>query len=233
MIKFLKRYVFHNIGLKALSLLIAVLLWMAVARNPVTEIAVNVPIEFQHVPDSLEISTEHIPEVQIRVRGPERLVHELDRGEVHATIDLAGARPGERTYDLTGKQINVPQGVEVTQVVPSQFRVSFDRRASKQVEVRPRVIGTFASGYRIAKVEADPARVTIIGPEKRVHSIENALTDPVDATGVVGRASFTTNIYVADPLVRIARPKGIRVTVTTEKTGRHGVGPVASAEKHQ
>lgn len=231
MITFIRRYVLNNIGLKLVSLLIAVLLWMAFARNPVTEIAINVPIELQHVPDQLEISSEHIPEVQIRVRGPERVVHRLDPTEVHAAIDLAGARPGERTYDLTGRQISTPQGVEVVQVVPSQFRVSFDRRATKKVDVRPRVIGTFASGYRIDEVVADPSEVTIVGPEKRVTEIENAITDPVDATGVVGRATFTTNIYVADPLVRIARPGPIHVTVTTEKMGKQGSGQATSAEQ--
>lgn len=231
MITFLRRYVLNNIGLKLLSLLIAVLLWMAFARNPVTEVAINVPIELQHVPDQLEISSEHIPQVQIRLRGPERLVQQLNPSQVHAAIDLAGARPGERTFDLAGNQISVPQGVEVVQVVPSQFRVSFDSRATRQVAVRPRVIGTFATGFRISEVVANPPEVTIVGPEKRVKEIENAITDPVDATGVVGRATFTTNVYVPDPLVRIARPGPIHVTVTTEKTGRNIAGPPTAAEQ--
>lgn len=231
MITFLRRYVLNNIGLKFLSLLIAVLLWLAFARNPITEVAINVPIELQHVPDQLEISSERIPQVQIRLRGPERLVHQMNEGEVHATLDLAGARPGERTYDLTSRQITVPSGVEVVQVVPSQFRVSFDRRGTKLVDIRPRVIGTFASGFRIAEVSANPSQVTIVGPAKRVEEIENAITDPVDATGVVGRATFMTNVYVADPLVRIARPGPIHVTVTTEKTAKHASETPATAEQ--
>lgn len=225
MITFIRRYVLNNLGLKLLSLLIAVLLWMAFARNPVTEIAINVPIELQHVPEQLEISSEHIPQVQIRLRGPERLVRQLSESQVHAAIDLAGARPGERTYDLTGRQISLPQGVEVVQVVPSQFRVSFDSRTTRQVAVRPRVIGTFATGFRISEVLANPSEVTIVGPEKRVNDIENAITDPVDASGVVGRTTFTTNVFVADPLVRIVRPGPIHVTVTTEKTGMRSSGP--------
>jgi YbbR domain-containing protein len=220
MISFLRRHVFHNLGLKLVSIAAAALLWLAVARNPVTEAAVNVPLEFQHVPDNLEISSEHIPEVQIRVRGPERLVHDVNQSEVHVVIDLAGARPGDRSYDLGTREIRVPRGVEVVQVVPSQFRISFDRRASRQIEVRPRVIGTFASGFYIASVSADPREITIMGPEKRVNAIEHAVTDPVDATGVVGQATFTTHLYVPDPLVRLVRPEAVHVTVVTEKAGR-------------
>ena len=49
------------------------------------------------------------------------------------------------------------------------------------------------------------------------------MTDPVDATGVVGKATFTTHVYVTDPLVRVHTPATIRVIVDTAKTpGRAG-----------
>ncbi|HET7184425.1 MAG TPA: CdaR family protein [Terriglobales bacterium] len=214
---FLRKYVFHNFGLKLLSLVVAVLLWLAVTRDPVAEIALNVPIEFHNAPEHLEISSETIPQVLVRVRGPVREVRDLSPSEVHAIIDLARVQPGERTYDLAPKRIRVPDGVEVVQAVPSQIRINFDRRESRQVEVKPRVIGTFASGYRIEKVVPVPQSVTIVGPAGHVQAVETAITDPVDASGVVGVATFVTHAYVSDPLVRLADPSPIRVTVTTEK----------------
>jgi len=222
MINFLRRYVFYNFWLKVISLAAAVLLWVAVARDPIAEVAVTVPIEFTHVPENLEISSEKIPEAQIRVRGPGRQVRNLAQSEVHAVIDLAGARPGERTYDLAGPQIRVPREVEVVQVVPTQLHINFDKRDTREVAVRPRVIGTFAAGFHIVQVIADPPQVGIVGPQKRVDSIDAAITDPVDATGVVGFATFTTHVYVPDPLVRVVHPSVVRVTVITEKpeTGR-------------
>src|SRR4051812_22981246 len=104
----LRKHVFHNGGLKVFSLFLAVLLWLAVAHDPKAEIAVNVPIEFQHVPESLEISSETIPQAQIRVRGPARAIRELAQAEIHPVIDLTGVTPGERTFDLTVKQIQLP-----------------------------------------------------------------------------------------------------------------------------
>jgi YbbR domain-containing protein len=215
---FLRKYVFHNFALKLLSLGVAVLLWMAVTRDPVAEVALNVPIEFHNAPEHLEISSETIPQVQVRVRGPVREVRDLSAAEVHAVIDLANVQPGERTYDLSPALIHVPDGVQVVQAVPSQIRISFDRRESRQVEVKPRVMGTFASGYRIEQVTALPQSVTIVGPATNVQGVEAAITDPVDASGVVGTATFLTHAYVSDPLVRLADPSPIRVTVTTEKS---------------
>lgn len=218
------RHLFDHALLKLLSLLIAIAIWWGVAHDPVIEVGVTAPIEFHNVPDALEISSETIPQAQIRVRGPARVLRELVQTEIHPSIDLQGATSGERTYELSSKQIQLPQEVEVIQIVPSTFRVQFDTRATKQVEVRPRVIGTFASGYRILQATAEPDHVTIIGPAKRVAAIENAITDPVDASGVIGRASFTTHAYISDPLVRFVNPGPIRIIVTTEKTSsRAGV----------
>jgi diadenylate cyclase len=226
MIKFLQAYVFHNFGLKLLSLAAAVLLWMAVAHDPVAEVAVTVPIEFHHVPEDLEISSEAIPQAQIRIRGPARLVRTLSDAEIHAVIDLNGARAGDRTYDLTASQIRVPYDVEVVQVVPTQLRISFDERATRAVKIQPRVLGTFATGIHIAEIKTDPAQITVAGPKKRVNAIDSAITDPVDASGVVGHATFSTHAFVSDPLVRVVRPEPIRVTVITEKIGGSREGAI-------
>ena len=214
---FLRKYVLHNLGLKIVSLIAAVLLWFAVTREPVAEVAITVPVEFHNSPEHLEISTESIPAVQVRVRGPVRELRELSPSEVHAVIDLEQTKPGERTYDLNPKRIHVPDGIEVVQAVPSQMRLTFDASMTKQIEVKPRVIGTFASGFRIDQVTAMPNKITIIGPASHVQGVEAAVTDPVDATGVVGSATFTTHAYVSDPLVRLADPNPIHVTVTTQK----------------
>ena len=79
------------------------------------------------------------------------------------------------------------------------------------------MLGTFASGVHMGKITVDPPMVTIVGPEKRVNGIDAAITDPVDASGVVDEATFTTHVYVPDPLVRISKPEQVHVTVTAVK----------------
>ena len=117
----------------------------------------------------------------------------------------------------------MPRNVKVLQIVPSQFHISFDRSATRSVPIQPRVIGTLLSGYGITDVAADPSTITIVGPERRVNAIQAAMTDPVDATGIVGKATFTTHAYVTDPLVRVHSPEPIHVTVSTAKiSGRAG-----------
>jgi len=214
---FLRRYVLHNLGLKLVSLALAVGLWLAVARDPMAEVAVNVPIEFHNMPENLEISAENIPTAQIRLRGPQHIVHQLRSSDVYVEVELGGLKPGERTFDLTDRQIHRPAGLEVVQVVPSQVHFAFDDRLARQVPVQPRVVGSFAAGYQISQVSADPAVVTITGPKKRVEAVETATTDPVDVSGAMNRATFVRHAYVSDPLVQVSDPSSVRVTVIMQK----------------
>ncbi len=216
---FFQRIFVHNVSLMLVSLLLAIGLWMAVARDPIAEIEVRIPIEFENLPDKLEIDSANSTEVQIRVRGPERVIHRLQAADVHAEINLATVRPGERTFDLSSSQIHVPEDLEVVQIIPGQFHLSFDDRESRKVEVRPRVTGTFASGMRVSQVVADPPDIMITGPRRRVEAVEAAITDPVDATGVMTRATFVTHAYVTDPLIQVAHPTSIRVTISMEGSG--------------
>ena len=220
MITFLRRYVFHNFGLKIMSLLLATALWLIISRDErPAEVAVRAPIVFQNVPPNLEISSESAPEAQIRVRGPERVIRQLRSNEVQAEIDLADATAQERTFDLTAQQVRHPRELAVVQVVPSQLHLAFDTRLTRDVEVHPRVTGNFANGEQIVKVDSDPARVTITGPRHHVEKIDAATTDPIDATGTRGSAVFTTNVYVPDPLVQVDQATSIRVTVVVQRVG--------------
>lgn len=226
-----QRYVLHNLALKVIALVSAVLLWSAVAREPMVETAYSVPIELHQMPPSLEITTTGIPLAQVRLRGPERRIRQLTTSDVHPVINLAGSGTGEHTYDLTASQVNVPYSIEVVQVTPSEIRIGLDRSLVRQVEIRPRVTGRFEPGSGVVSVTADPSTITVVGPEARVRAADTAITDPIDVSGVHGTASFITNAYVPDPLVRELKPEQIHVTVITGPIPQEGQRPSAQHRK--
>src|SRR5258708_39879062 len=164
MMSLLQRWVLHNFWLKVLSLLLATGLWLAISpdQEP-AEVAVRVPIEFRHVPPELEISSATIPDAQIRVRGPERLIRALRSSDIHAEVELGDATPGERTFDLTAQEILHQRNVTVVQVLPGQVHLSFDTRMTREVEIHARVTGNFAAGGRSGKVRVGTQRVTHTG----------------------------------------------------------------------
>ena len=208
----------HHFPLKFISLILACLLWVAIASAPLSEVTYTVPLEFRNMPEGQEVASENIPAIQVRVRGSDRIVRRLQPQDIHIVLDLRSMahENGERTFDLSPGQIKLPSDLQVVQVIPSSVRLSMDKSSVKVVEVRPRVIGTFAPGVRIARVTVDPPRVAIAGPMHRVEAIDGATTDAIDASGVNGKQTFLSIPYVADPLVRLEKPTTVRITVVTE-----------------
>jgi YbbR domain-containing protein len=213
---FVRRHVLHNIGLKLTSLILATGLWLAVESSPESEVGLNVAVIFRNMPADLEISSESVPSVQIRVRGPERIVRRLQASDVHEEIDMSGVKPGEHTFDLT-KAAGVPDRLQIAQVIPSEAHVLIDVRATRQVPVQPRIEGQAASGYRVAEFRSEPASVEVIGPKKQVDAVASATTDPVDISGATGTVSVTRPAYVSDPLIQVSNPQPVRVTITIQK----------------
>ena len=128
MMSFLRRWVLHNFWLKALSLVLATGLWLAISpdQEP-AEITLRVPIEFRDVPPQLEIGSVTIPEAQVRARGPERMIRELRSTDIHVDLELKDAKPGEHTFDLTAQQIHVPRDLTVVQVQPVRVTVIMEQ----------------------------------------------------------------------------------------------------------
>ena len=210
----------HNFGLKLISVLLALGLWLTVASSPQAEIETRVPIEFHNLPENMEIDSATFTEAQVRVRGPERVIRRLRPTDIHVELNLSGVRPGQRTFDLTARQVRLPQDIDVVQIIPGQFQLSFDTLLDRTVTVHPRVTGTFAAGLRISRVTADPASIAIIGPRRRVEAVEAAITDVVDASGTIDQATFVTQAYVPDPLIQVVHPAPVRVTVMMEREQR-------------
>lgn len=217
MITRIRHFFFDNIALKIVSLIIALLMWYGVARDPVAEVSIQVPIEFARPPKDLDYTADVIPQAQLRLRGPARLLRDLPQEDVRAIIDLKNAMPGEHTYDLTTGQIHLPHDVEVMQINPSRLRLVFDQHETRQISVKPHIVGILPPGYRIESVTAKPATLTITGPARHVNAVDNALTDAVDVTGVTGQASFDVMPYLPDPLVHLTGSDPVHVTVTTRK----------------
>jgi YbbR domain-containing protein len=203
----------RSIGLKFLSICIAALLWLVVAGDRVVERALRAPVEFQNLPQGLEIVGRPPEAVDVRLRGSSGTLGRLGPGDISAVIDLRSARPGQRLFHLTTTEINVPYGIEVVQVAPATLPISFENSAVKIVQVRPSIEGRPAPGYEVTSITADPPTVEIIGPESSLRGLDEAMTEPIAVAGATRPMREVVTIGVADPAVRLRTPQTATVDV--------------------
>ena len=207
---------FRHLGLKLLSLGLAVLLWTAVAGEEIVERGLRVPLELQQLTPNVELTGDVPTAVDVRVRGASGALSRVAPGDIVAVLDLRGARPGRRLFPLTPDQVRAPFGVEVVQVMPSAVAMAFEASLTRKVPVLPSVDGRPAPGYVVGKLTADPAEVEIVGPESAVKRATEVLTEPVLVAGAKDRIRETATIGVLDPALRIVNAKTAVVTVQME-----------------
>ena len=204
---------FRHIGLKLLSVAIAVLLWMVVAGEETVERGLRVPLELQQVPPGLELLGEIPTTADVRVRGPSGTLSRVSPGDIVAVLDLRGAREGERLFHLTPEQVRAPFGMEVVQVMPPTIAVAFDKTASRHVPIKPAIEGKPATGYIVVQSTADPPTVEVVGPESAIRRVTEALTDQVSIAGSSRPVQETVTVGTLDPAVRVKTQRTARVTV--------------------
>jgi YbbR domain-containing protein len=204
---------FRHLGLKALSVVLALLLWMIVSGEEMVERGLRVPLELQQVPLGLELTGEVPATVDVRVRGASGTLSRVSTGDVVAVLDLRTARSGRRLFPLTPDQVRVPFGVEVVQVQPSALAMAFEPSASRQVPVMPAVDGRPAPGYVVGALSADPKTVEVIGPESAVRRVTEALTEPVSVSGARDRVNQSVILGLIDPSLRLKNTRSAMVTV--------------------
>ncbi len=109
----------RNHWAKAFALGLAVVLWMAVAGQQSSEIALTIPVEYQHIAPTVELRGEIPREINIRLRGSQLALDGLWSRQVRARISLVQVQEGINYFPLTKSQIDLPPGVEITEIRPA------------------------------------------------------------------------------------------------------------------
>jgi YbbR domain-containing protein len=204
---------FRHIGLKALSLGLATLLWMVVAGEETVERRLLVPLELQQFPAGLELLGEPPTVVDVRVRGSSGTVARMSPGDLVAVLDLRSARPGRRLFQLTPENVRTPFGVEVIQVTPPTIAMLFENGQTREVGVSASVEGEPAPGYVRGKVTVEPRAVLVTGPESAVKQATEAITETVSVAGARGTVEETVTVGLLDPSLRLVNPRPAAVSV--------------------
>ena len=120
---FLRKWVLHNCGLKLLALVVSFLLWAAYTSEPFVEVGYVAPLEYLNIPTHLELAGEVQTHVRVYVRGRAAVLRRLSPTVLAIQVDLASAVSGESLVRITASQIDVPLGLEVVRIIPSEVRV--------------------------------------------------------------------------------------------------------------
>jgi YbbR domain-containing protein len=203
----------ENWGLKLVSLILALMLWVYVTSKGKTEMTLTVPLEFRNIPQGMAIVGEVAGTLEVRVQGQERDLRDISSGKkVTGILDLSRAVAGENLIRISPDDISRPARVAVTRISPFEVWVQLERLIRKTVRLKPRLRGAPADGYALAGVSVKPPRITVEGPVDVLRELGSIDTMPIDIKGSRENITIEPKIDYGGKPIRILE-KGITVRV--------------------
>ncbi len=151
--------------LKAISLVLAVMLWYFVVGEDQVDINIQVPIEILNLPSDLTIANQYKKDIEVSVRGPRSIIQELKKRNISRPVDLSNARPGTVVVKNDENSIPFPRGITVQRLQPTNITLLIDQLIQKDFYINPVTEGTVAPGYELQKIYLDPEKLVISGPK--------------------------------------------------------------------
>jgi YbbR-like protein len=226
----MRRKLVERVAWPLLALAVAFMLWLVLMGSPELVTSISLPIEYQNMPPDLESASELPRRVSLEIRGPGARLHEADLSSRRVVINLESVqRPGERTFTIEGRNIDLPVGLSLVRAIPAQVRLTFERSVAASVPVRVRIGTPPPEGYRVASQQVSPGALKVVGPESRVRLVDCAEADAIDLSRTVGKARFQVHAFVADPQVRFVSSPLVEVTISLQKTVRGGTSSSGAA----
>jgi YbbR domain-containing protein len=208
----MRKLLFENFGLKITAILLSILLWLFASSRGLSEIALDVPLEFKDIPPGLELMNHSIKVVGVNIKGQERIIRTIRSSDIRAFVDLSKAKKGESIYSINKNNIKLPPGVTATNITPSYVKVSIEESVATTVGVRPIIIGIPGSGFYIKSISVFPERVMIDGARSRVNVVDTIKTEPLDITGIRETVSRDLELDTTGTNIR-TRTKDVTVKI--------------------
>lgn len=194
---------FDHLGLKAVSLGLAVGLWGLVPDPSLPHIVTGVPVRLENIPTELTLSTPFNTLLEVTVSGPGAFTRNLTPGQLSPRVDMFGAFAGENSIALGPDAIDAPFGVTIQSLEPAQLRIALEERVRAEMPINAVVEGSPAEGYEITDKIVDPAFVTVTGPRSRVEAMTGVSTEVVNVAGRQESVMRQIGLITDDPLVRL------------------------------
>ena len=186
----MKNRIFDHFGLKLLSLLIAVIIWIVVANvvdYKTTKKITGIEIEFvngEAITDNNMVY--EVPEgttIDVIVKGRRKIVEKLTNSDFRAVADLSKMSVTNAVNVVVSatNSINAKE-LTITYADTDSVNVMVEKKIESQLAITVRTTSDVADGYAIRSKTPTPNLITVKGAESVIDMINEVVVD-VDVSG--------------------------------------------------
>jgi hypothetical protein len=199
--------------LKMLAVATSMLLWFLVVGPQRSELGISVPLQYTNLPTDMEITGKWMERIDVRVRGSETGLANLNPGSVKAVVNLSNVLTGPNFFRITSKNIQVPPGITISEIRPSDLQLNIDAASIKKMSVVPTVVGALPEK---TKIVVSPSEVQLRAVQADLKKVTSVTTEPVNIDELRVKGKTFAPVVVKPDGVKIDSVDPIQVSVTLE-----------------
>lgn len=224
-----------NLGLKAMSLVLAFGLWLFVISQEKSSIALTVPLEVVNTPPGLALAGPVPETVSVSLRGTRNTLERITPADVGVHVDLARAQEGEQIELLDSQNVRAPFGVDVERIQPPQLIIRLESVVESELPILPNLTGSLPPGHTIEETTVEPTMARVRGPRNILEEIPNVSTQPVPLSGRQNSFSITVRVLSPRAEVEIVGPEtaNVKIRIAERRESRTLTVPVETGGEAQ
>jgi uncharacterized protein (TIGR00159 family) len=115
--------IFGDVSTKILFFVLVCILWVFIIGIRQGEVSLNIPIEYYSIPQDLVIVGEPPKEVNVRLKGSQRLLSSVKTDYVRVQVNLSNTHKGTNQISLSETDIATRPGITITHFYPRNLRL--------------------------------------------------------------------------------------------------------------
>jgi len=209
MMKIVTKYIFKDFKLKALSIVLASMLWLAVSYMGESRMNISVRVSADKLSRDLIVSKMDTDEVLVMLIGPVSILKDIRARDVGVSLDLSNVKEGRYVYDLRKENVRVPKSIRVEGVKPDYIVVEIDGIIEKRLKTVVKLEKKWMSMYSIKSWA--PHYVNVEGSGSALKDIDYIETLPVDGSFISEEETIDVPIDAKDLKIKKIKPDTIKV----------------------
>lgn len=205
----------RNAGLRIISLLLAVGLWIFVNGAQHSSVqSFTVPIRYRGLPIGFVITNPHPDFVNVQISGPPTMLTLVQPSKLAVKLDLSGVGVGQASFGIDSDSFNLApwRGTSITGISPSRVVLDIDKVVVRQIPVHLDISGKVAKGYKIIATGVSPPSITVRGPSRELARVDAVETEAFDVSDMARDASRELALLSPGRMIRMA-PQQVMATV--------------------
>jgi len=200
-----------NTHLRIISVILAVCLWLYIVTGEFQEISLYVPVKLTNIPEgSVAVTDENL--INVMAKGPKFLVNNKQFNKVQITLDVSKIESGTKSVYINPEDVQMPAGIEVTNINPKSIDVTVDSLVQKPLKVSPTFVGEPQPGYKIGSVMVKPETVEVNAATSKIKGIKSLETMPVNLSGKKDPITYSIGLKFYEG-VQKTTPEAVEVFV--------------------